>query len=216
MDQELRNAIYTGEWLTDAKRHFSKNGCPAYSIGSDYLNGVAIRQDYLETAIKWLSNDKIEDYMSVHQHDANSNELWLYFQSVINWVKVVFPKYRKEMKGIEWGFLYNEFKDVSFDSAKLEDQVKTLMIDEDVTNKKGIYLYLLTGKEKYLNIKEFSQNQKREAYERQNGKCPNCNNIFEIDEMEGNHITPWHEGGKTIAENCQMLCKECNRRKSGI
>jgi len=77
-------------------------------------------------------------------------------------------------------------------------------------------LYLLTGKEKYLNIKEFSQNQKREAYERQNGKCPNCNNIFEIDEMEGNHITPWHEGGKTIAENCQMLCKECNRRKSGI
>jgi len=215
-DQELRNAIYTGEWLTDAKRHFSKNNCVAYNLGGDYLNGSAIRQDYLQTAIKWISNDSIEDYMSKHQHDANANELWLYFQSVINWVKVVFPKYRKEMKGIEWGFYYNEYKDVAFDSNKLEDRIKEMMTDEDITNKKGIYEYLLDGKERHLNIREFTPNQKREAYERQNGICPNCNNHFEIDEMEGDHITPWHSGGKTTADNCQMLCKECNRRKSGI
>lgn len=215
-DQELRNAIYTGEWLTDAKRHFSKNGCPAYSIGSDYLTGTAIRQDYLETAIKWLSNGKIEEYMAIHQHDPNANELWLYFQSVINWVKVVFSKYRKEMKGIEWGELYNEYKDTAFDSAKLEEQIKILMMDEDVTSKKGIYLYLLTGKEKYLSIREFTPNQKREAYERQKGICMNCKNHFEINEMEADHITPWHAGGKTLSENCQMLCRDCNRRKSGI
>ena len=215
-DQELRNAIYTGEWLTDAKRHFSKNNCAAYGLGGDYLNGSAIRQDYLETAIKWISNNNIEDYMSKHQHDPNANELWLYFTSVINWVKVVFPKYRKEMKGVEWGFYYNQFKDVAFDSNKLEEKVKEMMTDEDISNKKGIYEYLLDGKEKHLNIREFSPNQKREAYERQNGICPNCNNHFEIEEMEGDHITPWHSGGKTTADNCQMLCKECNRRKSGI
>ena len=214
--QELRNAIYTGEWLTDAKRYFSKNGCVAYGLGGDYLNGSAIRQDYLETTLKWISNDNIEEYMAQHQHDPNANELWLYFQSVINWVKVVFPNYRKEMKGIEWGRLYNEYKDVSFNSAELEKRIKELMMDEDISNKKGIYEYLLDGKEKHLNIREFTPNQKREAYERQNGVCPNCNGTFEIQEMEGDHITPWHSGGKTNAENCQMLCKECNRRKSGI
>ena len=215
-DQELRNAIYTGEWLTDAKRYFSKNGCVAYGLGGDYLSGVAIRQDYLETTLKWISNDNIEEYMAKHQHSPNANELWLYFQSVINWVKVVFPNYRKEMKGIEWGRLYNEYKDVDFNSAELEKHIKELMMDEDVTNKKGIYEYLLDGKEKHLNIREFTPNQKREAYERQDGICPNCKGHFEIQEMEGDHITPWHSGGKTNAENCQMLCKECNRRKSGI
>ena len=215
-DQELRNAIYTGEWLTDAKRHFSKNGCPAYGLAGDYLNGSAIRQDYLETALKWITNGEIEEYMSEHQHDSNANELWLYFTSVINWVKTIFPTYRREMRGIEWGFHYNEFKDHSYDTARLEERIKELMMDEDVTSKKGIYEYLLDGKEKHLSIREFTPNQKREAYERQNGICPNCNEHFEIGEMEGDHITPWHDGGKTTPDNCQMLCKECNRRKSGI
>ena len=215
-DQELRNAIYTGEWLTDAKRHFSKNGCPAYGLAGDYLNGTAIRQDYLETALKWITNGEIEEYMSEHQHDSNSNELWLYFTSVINWVKTIFPHYRREMKGIEWGLYYNEFKDQAYDTARLEEDIKKLMMDEDVTSKKGIYEYLLDGKEKHLSIREFTQNQKREAYERQEGICPNCNEHFEINEMEADHITPWHDGGKTISENCQMLCKECNRRKTGI
>lgn len=214
-DQELRNAVYSGSWVADAKRYFSKNSCAAYGLGGDYLTGSAIRQDYLETVIKWISKDNIELYMANHQHAPNANELWLYFQMVINWVKVVFPTYRREMKGIDWGLLYNDFKEVSFDSAKLEEEISQLMQDDDIGNKKGIYTYVLTRKEKHLNIRLFSNNQKREAYERQKGICPICQTHFELEGMEADHITPWHEGGKTTAENCQLLCREDNRRKSG-
>lgn len=214
-DQELRNAVYSGSWVSDAKRYFSKNGCAAYGLGGNYLNGSAIRQDYLETTIKWISNDAIENYMAKNQHEPNANEIWLYFQSVVNWVKAVFPNYRSVMKGVEWGFLYNEFKGQRYDSRKLEIEITKLMEDEDVGNKKGIYIYVLTHKEKHLNIRAFTPNQKREAYERQKGICPVCKQHYEIEGMEGDHITPWHEGGKTNADNCQMLCKEDNRRKSG-
>ena len=214
-DQELRNAIYTGTWLTNAKKYFSKSGCAAYGIGSDYMTGSPIRQDYLETAISWLSNDKIEEYMAVNQHKPNANELWLYFTGVMNWIKVVFPKYRKEMKGVNYGFLYNKFKDTAIDSAKLEKEITQLMQDEDVTKKSGIYEYVLTRNEKYLNIRAFTDKQKRESYERQKGICLKCKVHFEINEMEADHIKPWHEGGKTSAENCQMLCKQDNRAKSG-
>lgn len=215
-DQELRNAVYSGSWVSDAKRYFSKNGCAAYGLGGDYLNGTPIRQDYLETTIKWISKDEIEHYMAKQQHEPNANDLWLYYQSVISWVKVVFPKYRKEMKGIQWGFLYNEFKDKKFDHKKLEEEITELMQDEDVTNKKGIYEYVLTRKERFLNIRAFTDNQKRETYERQKGICPVCTEEYKIEEMEADHITPWHLGGQTSAENCQMLCKDDNRRKSGI
>jgi uncharacterized protein with ParB-like and HNH nuclease domain len=215
-DQELRNAVYSGSWVSDAKRYFSKNGCAAYGLGGDYLNGTPIRQDYLETTIKWISKDDIEHYMAKQQHEPNANDLWLYFQSVINWVKVVFPKYRKEMKGIQWGFLYNEFKDKKFDHKKLEEEITKLMQDEDVTNKKGIYEYVLTRKERFLQIRAFTDNQKREAYERQKGICPVCTEEYQLEGMEADHITPWHLGGKTTADNCQMLCKDDNRRKSGI
>lgn len=216
--QELRNAMYTGTWLYDAKRHFSKTGCPAYQIGEKLMNGSTIRQDYLETALKWISDKnkiEIEDYMAIHQHDEDSNELWMYYQNVLDWVKRLFPNYRKEMKGIDWGILFNKYKDHSYNSDKLEEQVKQLMMDDDVTKKSGIYTYLITGDEKYLNIRSFTDNQKREAYERQQGICPICKNHFEITEMEGDHITPWHEGGKTDSDNLQMLCRDCNRRKSG-
>ncbi len=218
-DQELRNSQYTGTWLHDAKRHFSKTGCPAYQIGEKYLNGSTIRQDYLETALRWISNRdgiEIEDYMADHQQDFDANELWVYYQAVLDWVKRLFPNYRREMKGIDWGVLYNEYKNQSYNSDKLEEKVKELMIDDDVTKKSGIYVYLITGQEKYLSIRAFTDNQKREAYEKQNGICPNCKEHFEIEEMEADHITPWHDGGKTTSDNCQMLCRECNRRKSGI
>lgn len=214
-EQELRNAVYSGSWVSSAKPIFSKRNCPAFGLASDYMNGSPERQDYLETTIKWISNDDIENYMATHQHDPNANELWLYFQNVINWVKVVFPKYRKEMKGIAWGNLYNTFHKQSFDHKKLEEEISTLMQDEDVTNKKGIYEYVLTRKEKFLNIRAFSDNQKREAYERQKGICPISKQHLEMNEMEADHITPWHLGGKTSAENCQMISKEENRRKSG-
>jgi hypothetical protein len=215
-EQELRNAVYSGSWVTDAKRYFSKNGCAVYNIGGDYLTGSAIRQEYLETTIKWISNDDIEGYMATNQHKPNANPLWLYFQSVIAWVQSAFPNYRNEMKGVAWGSLYNSFKDKEFDAKALEVEVAKLMEDEDVTNKKGIYSYVLDHKERSLNIRAFSPNQKREAYERQKGICPVCKDKFDIEKMEGDHITPWHEGGKTSAVNCQMLCKEDNRRKSGI
>jgi hypothetical protein len=211
--QELRNAVYSGSWVSDAKRYFSKNSRP--KIGDEYLTGSANRQEYLETAIDWISKGSIKEYMSKNQHETNANELWLYFQAVISWIKATFPKYRKEMKGIKWGFLYNDYKDQKFDPKKLEEEITTLMLDEDVENKKGIYIYVLTRKERFLNIRAFSDKQKREAYERQKGICPVCTEEYQIEEMEGDHITPWHLGGKTTADNCQMLCKDDNRRKSG-
>jgi hypothetical protein len=213
--QELRNAVYTGPWLSDAKRYFSKTSCPAYRIGNKYLTGTAIRQEYLETALDWISNGNINDYMSKHQQVPDALELWSYFQSVITWVQGKFPNYRKEMKGIDWGFLYNTYKDKTLDPAVLEKEISRLMQDDDVTNKKGIYAYVLDREERHLNISAFSDNMKREAYERQTRVCNNCKKPFEYEEMEGDHINPWHSGGKTNATNCQMLCKECNRRKSG-
>ena len=214
-DQELRNAVYTGPWLTNAKTHFSKSNCAAYLLAKDYISGSPIRQEYLETALEWINNGNIEDYMSKNQHKPNANELWTYFRNVIEWVKLTFTTYRKEMKGISWGVLYNEFKDITYDTNKLEKEIQELMIDDDVTNKKGIYVYVLTRNEKHLNIRAFSDNQKRSAYERQQGICKTCGKHFDIKEMEADHITPWHAGGQTNAENCQMLCRECNRRKSG-
>lgn len=116
-DQELKNAIYTGICLSDAKKYFSTTSCPAYSIGNQYLTGSSIRQDYLETAIKWISKDNIEVYISKNQHKPNANELWTYFQNVINWVNLTFIEYRKEMKGIDFGLLYNQFKDAEYDES---------------------------------------------------------------------------------------------------
>ncbi len=212
-EQELRNAVYSGTWVSDAKRYFSKNSRP--KIGDEYLNGTANRQEYLETAIDWICKGNIVVYMANHQHDPTAIELWNYFQTVIGWTKATFPNYRKEMKGISWGLLYNEFKDQKLDPKKLEQQISELMQDEDISNKKGIYEYVLTGKERHLNIRAFTDNQKREAYERQKGICPVCTEHYEIGGMEADHITPWHLGGKTSADNCQMLCKDDNRRKSG-
>ena len=158
--------------------------------------------------------------MADHQHDPNCNELWLYYTSVINWVKTIFPTYRKEMKGLPWGEIYNEFGKKPLDTAALEAKVATLMQDPEVQKKSGIYQYVLTGNEKFLNLRTFDDAVKREVYERQGGICPHCvkehreKTHWEIEEMEADHITPWIEGGKTVAENCQLLCVEHNRRKS--
>lgn len=215
-NQELRNAVYSGTWVTDAKRYFSKTGCPAYAIGGDYMRGSAIRQDYLETVIKWINEGDIEGYMAKRQNKPSANELWLYFQAVIAWVQATFPKHRKEMKSVQWGELYNEFKDAELDPDEIEARISVLMADDDVTKKRGIYPFVLDGKERHLSIRAFTDNQKREAYERQKGICPVCKEHFELAGMEADHITPWHEGGKTIADNCRMLCKDDNRKKSGV
>lgn len=218
-DQELRNAIYTGEWLTNAKKYFSKTSCPAYQIGQNYMNGSPIRQDYLETVLSWISDVEgleIEEYMSRHQHDSNASALWSYYQQVIAWVKATFPVYRKEMKGISWGILYNKYKNNTYDTDKLESRIKELLQDEDVSNHKGIYEYLFDNNEKHLNIRTFTSQQKLRAFTRQGGKCIRCGKVCSsINEMEADHITPWSKGGHTTDDNLQMLCIDCNRRKSG-
>lgn len=226
-DQELRNAIYTGPWLSDAKRHFSKNNCPAYQMANKYLAGNAIRQDYLQTAISWIAdrdNITIEEYMARHQHDANCNELWLYFTGVITWIDTLFPKknYRPIMKGQPWGELYNQYHDKNYDIDTLESMIKDLLLDDEVENNKGIYQYIFTvdenqknGDEQILRLRAYSEKMKIAQYEKQQGICKICGKHFEYDEMEGDHIVPWHDGGKTEPDNLQMLCKHCNRTKSG-
>ena len=218
-DQEIRNAVYTGPWLSDAKLKFSKTNCAAYLLANDggkLVEGSPIRQDYLEITLSWINDGKIEDYMAKHQHDSNADELWEYFQNVIAWVRTTFSNYRHEMSSVQWGELYNQFKDAKLNAGKLEGEIKELMQDEDVTKKSGIYPYVLTRNEKFLNIRAFTDKQKREAYERQRGICVKCKEHFELEEMEADHIKPWHEGGKTVSENCQMLCKQDNRTKSDV
>lgn len=222
--QELRNAVYTGPWLSDAKLKFSKSNCVAYLLANDggaLMTGTPIRQEYLEMALSWINHGDIRDYMAVHQLDTNADELWNYFQSVIEWVRATFLVYRREMKNVQWGELYNQFQDADLNAEALEAEVKHLMQDEDVTSRSGIYWYVLTRKEKYLSIRNFDDKMKRVAYERQNGICVARNAVcgrahFAIEEMEADHITPWIENGKTNSDNCQMICREDNRRKGGM
>lgn len=213
-DQELRNSVYSGPWLTDAKRYFSKTNGPAYAIGNKLLKGHAIRQDYLETALKWISDDNIDEYMATHQHDNSASDLWLYFSNVINWVNTLFINYHSEMKGQPWGFLYNKYGNNSYDPKAFDNKIDQLMLDEDVESNKGIYPYLFDNQEKHLSLRAFPIKMKKIAYKNQNGICVKCKQHFEFNEMEGDHITPWSEGGHTTLDNLQMLCKRCNREKS--
>lgn len=217
-DQEIRNAVYTGPWLSDAKLKFSKSNCAAYLLANDggsLVDGSPIRQEYLETALSWINSGNIEDYMAKHQHEKNADKLWQYFQDAIAWVHKTFTKYRKEMKGVEWGRLYNKYKGIAYDAQEIEEKTLKLIDDDEVQSLKGIYEYILTGEEKHLNLREFDDKIKRKVYEKQKGKCVWCKKTFKFEEMEADHITPWHEGGKTTTDNCQMLCKDDNRKKSG-
>lgn len=218
-EQELRNATYRGTWLTEAKKHFSKKGNPAQAIGDKYITAKWNRQEGLETVLYWISNGKIEAYMNAHQNEPNDNELWLYFNSVINWVKTLFPNYRKEMKSVNWGYLYNNYHDKNYDVNLLDAKVMILMQDSEIENKKGIYEYLFDGNSKHLNLRQFDDNIKRTVYEKQGGVCPMCrgteneNKKWEFEEMEGDHDIPWSKGGRTTENNCVMLCRRHNREK---
>lgn len=230
-NQELRNAVYASVWLSDAKRRFSKPNGLAVQRGAKYLNGSALRQEFLESAIAWKmdsrKDEKICEYMAKNAKDSkNADELWEYFAKVIDWVEMKFEKYRKEMKGLEWGLFYNTYKDKPLDAKELESKIIELMQDDEVGSKKGVYPYLLSGDEKHLSLRAFSDSVKRAVYEKQGGvcansdghikgvKCPHENEKLELEQMEADHIIPWSKGGKTEKENCQMLCKECNRKKS--
>lgn len=216
--QELRNAIYSGNWTADAKKYFSKINGPGQGLSKNYVEADVSRQKLLEIVLNWISirdNCSIEEYMNNHQQDNTAEDLKLYFNEVIDWIKKTFPVIRSsEMKKVDWGFLYHNFKCQQFDSKQLEEQISELMSDDEVQKKSGIYFYVLTKKEKYLNLRAFNNTQKRSAYERQNGLCNICKEYFNIEEMEADHIIPWSRGGKTSDSNLQILCQECNREKS--
>jgi hypothetical protein len=216
-DQEIRNAVYTGTWLSDAKLKFSKRQCAAYLLANDngkLVTGDPNRQEYLETVLSWINNGNVREYMSIHQHEKDAEPLWTYFKSVIAWVRDTFTEYRSEMSNVDWGTLYNANKDAPQNPSRLEQEIQRLMGDEDVTRKSGIYPYVLTRKERHLSIRAFTPNMKREAHTKQSGVCPKCNKSFPMESMEGDHIKLWSEGGRSVAKNCQMLCIDCHREKS--
>ena len=227
-NQELLNATYTGPWLADAKNYFSKRNCVAGQMSDGYIKGNPIRQDYLEKVLSWIADrDGLksgQEYMAIHQHNEDANELWLYFQNVIYWAKTLFPSKRKGMTEVqEWGLLYNKYHEKKYNSNKLEEEMKNLLMDDDVTKQAGIIPYILSEKtpydEKLLSIRTFSQSQKMRAYEKQKHRCPYCqkNGIeteYKFDEMQGDHIIPWSKGGHTTEDNLQMLCTKCNNLKS--
>ena len=226
--QELRNSAYTGSWLTNAKKIFSKRNCSAKMLSDKYIKGDPNRQDLLEKALigiceyQDIRGDKaIEEYMAKHKSDNDANELWQYFQDVIAWVNKIFEVYRKEMLGLDWCHLYNKYSKNTYNSKTIEEELKKIFLNEndEIVSFKGVYEYMLCKDidpfaERLLNIREFSKRDKAVAYERQDGKCAICGNEFEIDQMEGDHIVPWSKGGRTTSDNCQMLCVDCNRKKS--
>lgn len=201
-DQEPRNAVYTGPWLADAKKHFSETCCVAYSIGSDYLNGSPITQEYLSTVLNWISDEKIREYMADHQHDENAQEFYAYFKRIMDWTRKTFPTYRSEMKRMPWGEMFNTYGTNKYDSQILEGRIKKVMADDDVTSKKGIYEYALgiPPNERLLNIRTFDEKIKRKINEQQAGTCVKCGGHFALSEMHADHILPWSSGGATTAE----------------
>ncbi|MGM9844347.1 MAG: HNH endonuclease family protein [Muribaculaceae bacterium] len=220
-NQELRNAVYSGSFVSDAKRYFSKRvNAPAYRIGKDLVNGSPERQELLEVALKWICNKEglkdVRFYMAKHQHDPNAAILWNYYRSVILWVESVFnvTKRKSILKGQDWAKWYELFKDRVLDIVDIDTQIATLLKDSEVENKKGIIPFIFTHDERTLGLRTFGDDIKEAVYAEQDGICPICGEHFELSQMEADHIKPWSKGGKTIKENCQMLCMLCNRTKS--
>lgn len=231
-EQEIRNAQYSGPWVTDAKRYFSKSNSAAQSLATKphlYIslpgNNSWNRQGGLEKILRWYINDlknttKLEQYMAQHQNDENAEFLWNYFKSVIEWVKLIFPTYRKGMEKVEWGILYNKYHTNTYDINEIQKRVEVLYKDEEVKNKPGIYEYIFDGQQSHLNLREFEDWQKQTMYEQQKGICPEClkegnDNPWKITEMHADHIKPWHLGGKTEIDNGRMLCSKHNLAKGG-
>ena len=222
-EQEINNAIYAGPFVSDAKRHFSKSNCGAFRLGKDLVNGTPIRQDFLKKALEWMADHETREghrqsvvgYMADHQHDPNANNLWSYFQQVLNWTITNFDlkRFKKIMKGLDWAFFYDKYSKETLDTAELAKRISTLMRDSEIQRQQGIIPYVLTGDERHLDLRAFPEDIKLVVWEQQKHICPLCGKEFDYEFMEGDHITPWREGGRTVIENCQMLCKECNRRK---
>ena len=222
-EQEINNAIYAGPFVSDAKRHFSKSNCGAYRLGKDLVNGTPIRQDFFKKALEWMAEHETRNghrqtavgYMAQHQHDPNANNLWSYFQNVLNWAMTNFclKKFKKIMKGLNWAELYDKYRNETLNTEELERRISALIRDGEIQKQTGIIPYVLTGDERHLDLRSFPEDIKLAVWERQSHICPICGKEFDFEFMEGDHITPWREGGRTVTENCQMLCRECNRRK---
>jgi len=222
-EQEIRNAIYAGPFVSDAKRHFSKSNCGAYKLGKDLVNGTPIRQDFLKKALEWMAEHENREgkaqnpvsYMAQHQHDPNANNLWTYFQNVLNWAITNFEmkKFKKIMKGLDWALYYDNYHDKTLDTVEMAKRISTLMRDSEIQRQSGIIPYVLTGDERHLDLRAFPEDIKLAVWEQQGHICPLCGKEFDFEFMEGDHIKPWREGGRTVIENCQMLCRDCNRHK---
>jgi hypothetical protein len=230
-NQELLNAVYSGPFVTLGKAAFSNSQNANIQKWSAYVSGSANRQEFLECALDWVSKSNIGDYMSRHRLDTNINELKKYFNSVIDWVSSVFTDVESEMRGLEWGRLYEEYHAKAYNPAKVSAQVQKLYADPYIKNRKGIFEYILGDSvdTKLLEVRVFDEATKRSVYKEQTTKakkkkesnCPHCalghdankEKIWDINDMDADHVTAWSKGGKTIAKNCEMLCKTHNRAK---
>lgn len=230
-EQELANAMHSGPFITKAKEEFSNSNNANIQKWSAYLSGSVLRQDYLRTALSWVSKGEIDKYMSKHRFDDNINELKAYFNSVIDWISSVFIDVENSMKGLAWGDLYEKYHHNSYNPTEIHNKLQELLQDEYVGNTKGIYEYLLCGcvDTKLLNIRVFDERTKQVVYKRQTSEainkgvsnCPLCAigndgnklRIWKLNEMDADHVTAWSKGGETNIDNCQMLCKTHNRAK---
>jgi len=229
--QELLNAIYSGPFVTMLKEEFSNSQNANIQKWSAFISGSVNRQDYLKTALEWVSQNKIGDYMSLHRYDDNINSTKAYFNSVIDWANSLFQEIYPEMKGLEWGRLYELYHKNPYNPSDVTKRVDELMNDDYVDDHKGIFEYVLSGEQdkKLLNIRVFDKPTKKKVYQQQtsaakaagHSNCPLCaigtdnnhNRIWKLTEMDADHVTAWSKGGSTDISNCQMLCKTHNRAK---
>ncbi len=230
-DQELLNAVYSGPFVTLAKEEFSNSRNSNIQKWSAYVSGSANRQDFLARALDWVSKDNVGDYMSRHRYEENISELKTYFNSVIDWVSGVFTDVESEMSGLEWGRLYELYHKNTYDPSKVSSMVQKLYGDPYVKSRKGIFEYILGGSSdtKLLDVRVFDDATKKSVYVKQTisakeksiSNCPHCaighdvnkSKIWNLDEMDADHVAAWSKGGTTSIENCQMLCKTHNRAK---
>lgn len=234
--QELKNAIYSGPFVTKAKEVFSNNSNANKTKWEAYINGICERQQFLEVALDWISKKNgisIAEYMSAHRYDTNIIECQSYFDAVIQWVNSTFTSVNKEMKGLEWNRLYEEYHSKPYNKTELNKLVEDLQLDECVQNKKGVYEYALSGKNPdklpLLHVRVFDKKEARKAYdiqtkeakEKGHSNCPMCaagtnsnkTKIWAFSEMDADHVDAWSKGGVTELSNCEMLCKHHNRSK---
>ena len=229
--QELLNAVYSGEFVTLAKAEFSNSQNANIQKWSHFISGAVNRQDYLEKALEWVSHGHVKEYMSQHRHDTNINELKNYFNSVIDWIGSVFLDVESEMRGRDWGRLYETYHTQPFNSSEVSQSVRQLYGDPYVKDRRGIFEYVLGGQKDHrlLDVRIFDEATKRIVYRRQtdaanaNGEsnCPLCaqgheanrTKIWKQSEMDADHVTAWSKGGATDISNCQMLCRTHNRMK---